>query len=159
MAVRPARLEDITKIIPVFVEYERASVSYLPEEYRALRRKREPLEEHIARALERDIAREESRFLVYEDEGVIVGYAYGTIRDDEHPLYDPPRTGEFSDLAVLTSHQGRGIASALWKELLDWFREERCELVTLSVNANNAARAIYEKWGFEEFYVRMIKKL
>ncbi|MFT4307771.1 MAG: N-acetyltransferase family protein [Candidatus Woesearchaeota archaeon] len=159
MAVRPARSEDIARIIPIVMEYERESASYLSEEYRAIRRTKEPLDEHLARSLENEIVRADARFLVYEDGGSIVGYAHGMIRDDTHMVYDRPRSGEFSELAVLPSHRGRGIASALWDELLDWFREEDCAFVTLSVNANNRARAIYEKWGFDEFYVRMIKKL
>jgi len=47
----------------------------------------------------------------------------------------------------------------LWKELLAWFNKKNCKFVSLSVNANNNARKIYQKWGFEIFYLRMIKKL
>ena len=159
MSVRPARQEDIPALVPVVSDYERTSVSLLSENYRPLRRIREPFEENLSRALEACIASPESQLFVYEEEGAVVGYAIGKIREDNDILYDPPRTGEFSELAVLQSHRGKGRASALWNTLLGWFREQGCEFVTLSVNANNTAREIYGKWGFETFYVRMIKKL
>ena len=159
MVVRVARTEDIPALIPVILDYECTSVSMLSENYRSLRRMREPIEERLSRNLESCIADSESQLFVYEEEGVVVGYAIGKIREADDVLYDPPRTGEFSELAVLPSHRGKGRASALWNPLLAWFREQGCEFVTLSVNANNTARAVYEKWGFETFYIRMIKKI
>ena len=94
-----------------------------------------------------------------EDNGKIVGYIFGEILENSHPLFKKPKTGELSDLAVLKTYQGKGIAGKLWKELLVWFVKKKCKMVTLSVNSNNSAQEIYKKWGFDVFYFRMIKKI
>jgi ribosomal protein S18 acetylase RimI-like enzyme len=159
MKVRTAKISDIESIIPVFMDYEKASEGYLSEEYKSMRNKKKPLKKHIKLAFDKDIQQKNGKFLVVEDEDKIVGYIFGEVRDDSHPLFKRPKTGEFNDLAVLKSYQGKGIASKLWNELENWFVKKNCEMVTLSVNINNSAQEIYAKWGFEKFYLRMIKKL
>ena len=159
MRIRTAKLKDIDSIIPVFMDYEKASESYLSKEYKSMRNKKKPLKKHIKLAFEKDIKKKNSKFLVIEDEGKIVGYIFGEIRDDSHPLFKRPKTGELNDIAVLNAYKGQGIASKLWKELLNWFIEKKCEMITLSVNFNNKAQKAYKKWGFDVFYLRMIKKL
>lgn len=124
-----------------------------------MRNKKKPLEKHIKLSFKRDILKKNSKFLVMEDEGKLIGYIFGEIRDDSHPLFKVPKSGELNDLAVLKEYQGKKIASQLWKKLLEWFVRNNCKIITLSVNYNNQAREIYENWGFEKFYLRMIKKL
>ena len=159
MKIRKARIEDVDLIIPVFKEYELASESYLPDKYKCIRNKRKPLKKHIKIALEKDITKKNSKFLVMEHNNMIVGYIFGEIRENKHPLFKEPKTGEVSDLAVLNEYQGKGIAGKLWRELENWFIKNKCEFISLSVNSNNTAQEIYKKWGFELFYLRMIKKL
>ncbi|MFT4309212.1 MAG: N-acetyltransferase family protein [Candidatus Woesearchaeota archaeon] len=159
MRIRKAKTEDIDQIIRVFKDYEKASISYLPKKYKVMRRKKKPINKHIRLALTIDIEKKSSRFLVMEDNNTIVGYILGEIRDDNHPLFNRPKTGEFSDIAVLKEYQGRGIASKLYYKLEEWFINNKCEMITLSVNKNNPAKNIYENWGFESFYMRMIKKI
>lgn len=159
MKVRTAKIEDIELIIPVFMDYEKASEGYLSRKYRSMRNKKKPLKKHIKLAFEKDIQQKNGKFLVMEDQGRILGYIFGEIRDDRHPLFKRPKTGELNDIAVLKEHQGKGIASKLWNELQDWFIKKDCEMITLSVNINNSAQEIYKRWGFEKFYLRMIKKL
>ena len=159
MKIRTAKLNDIDSIIPIFMDYEKASEGYLSEKYRSMRNKKKPLKKHIKLAFEKDIKKKNSKFLVMEDDGKIVGYIFGEIRDDSHPLFEIPKTGEFSDIAVLKKYQGKGIASRLWDELQNWFIKNKCKMITLSVNSNNNAQKIYRRWGFDVFYLRMIKKL
>lgn len=159
MKIRAAKIQDIEKIIPIFLDYERASEDYLSNKYKSLRNKKKPLKKYIKKAFERDIKQKNSKFLVLETDNNIVGYIFGEIRDDTHPLFKRPKTGEFNDLAVLKEYQGKGIASKLWKELEKWFIQKNCEMISLSVNINNPAQEIYTKWGFEKFYLRMIKKI
>jgi ribosomal protein S18 acetylase RimI-like enzyme len=159
MKIRTAKIEDINQIIIVFKEYEKASIGYLSTEYKCMRNKKKPLEKHIKLALKKDIKQKNSKYLVMEDNNKVVGYIFGEIRDDSHPLYNRPKTGELNDLAVLKEYQGKSISTKLWKSLLIWFKENKCEMVTLSVNCNNKAQEIYKKWDFELFYLRMIKKI
>ena len=159
MIIRTAKMKDIDQIMVVFKDYDNASIDYLPTKYKLMRNKKKPIEKHIKLALEKDIKQKDSKYLVMEDKDKIVGYIFGEIRDDSHPLYDRPKTGELNDLAVLKEHQGKGISTKLWEELWAWFKKNKCEMVTLSVNCNNKAQEIYKKWGFDLFYWRMIKKI
>jgi len=124
MQIRIAQPRDVNKIIPVFKDYEKASVSYLPKKYKSMRNKKKPLNKHIKIALLKDIKQKNSRFLIMEDNKKIVGYIFGEIRKDKHPLFKRPKTGELNDIAVLKTYQGTGIAGKLWKELLNWFEKK-----------------------------------
>jgi GNAT superfamily N-acetyltransferase len=159
MKIRRAKLEDIDSIIPVFLDYEESSMKYLAKKYKAMRDKKNPLLKHIKKALEEDIVKKNGRYLIMEHEKRIIGYIFGEIREDKHPLFKRPKTGEFSDIAVKKEYQGQGISSLLYKELEEWFIKRKCEMITLNVNINNDAKKIYERWGYEPYYLRMIKKL
>jgi ribosomal protein S18 acetylase RimI-like enzyme len=159
MKIRKATTKDLEQIKTVFLDYEKASMGYLPRKYRLLRNKTKPIDKNIRKALLKDIHAKEAIFLVAEEHKRVVGYIFGHIRDDRHPLWNPPKTGELTDIAVLSTHRGFGIGSKLWHELLKWFKKEKCTFITLSVNVNNNAQEIYKKWGFDKFYLRMIKKM
>lgn len=159
MEIRSAKLGDVEQMIPVLQDYEIASESYLLEKYKYMRNKKSPLKECMKLSLQEQIQKKNGKFLVAEKENKIVGYIFGEIRDDNHLLFDRPKTGELNNIAVLKTHQGQRISSQLWAQLQDWFIENKCELITLSVNINNSAQKIYKKWGFDKFYYRMIKKL
>jgi diamine N-acetyltransferase len=159
MKIRTAKTEDVNQIMIVFKEYEEASICYLSKEYKSMRNKKKPVDKHIKLALKKDIKQKNSKYFVMEENDKVVGYIFGEIRDDSHPLYNRPKTGELNDIAVLKEYQGKSISTKLWKVLLAWFKENKCEMVTLSVNSNNKAQEIYKKWGFELFYLRMIRKI
>ena len=160
MIVRKAEIKDIEEIIPVFQEYESASLGYLPKKYQCIRNKKEPIIENIKKAFIKDIRYKDSIFLIALDDKKIVGYIYGIVRDDQHPLFKPVKTGELNDIAVLKEYRSKGIASLMWKELDKWFKRQDCKMITLSVNCNNDhAQEVYKKWGFETFYLRMIKSI
>ncbi len=159
MRIRTAKIKDIDSLIPVFLEYEQDSVGYLPGKYKCMRNKKAPLMKHIKLAFKKYIKQKNSLFLVAEEEGKILGYIFGEIRDDKHPLFKLPKTGELNDIAVLRTCRGKRISGRLWKELLAWFIKNKCKIITLSVNSNNQAKEIYKHWGFDVFYFRMIKKL
>jgi len=159
MKIRTAKLNDIEAIIPVFMDYEKASEDYLSDKYKCMRSKKKPLKKYIRLALKQDIQRENAKFLVIVEKDKIIGYIFGEIRNDEHPLFKRPKGGELSDVAVLKKYRGKGIATKLWSELKKWFVKNKCETITLSVNMNSKAQELYKKWGFENFYLRMIKKI
>jgi ribosomal protein S18 acetylase RimI-like enzyme len=160
MVIRKAKLKDIELLIPVFLDYEKDSENYLDKKFKALRNKKKPLNKNIKLAFKKNIPKKNSLFLVFEENKQILGYIFGEIRSDKHPLFNIPKTGELNDIAVLKTMRGKGISSMLWKELEMWFLKKRCTFITLSVNINNIlAQEIYKKWGFEEFYFRMIKSI
>ncbi len=57
--------------------------------------------------------------------------------------------GYITNVAVLPSHRGKGIASAIIESLLDFSEEKKLEFVTLEVRESNLpAIRLYEKMGF-----------
>ena len=56
------------------------------------------------------------------------------------------------DVAVLPSHRGRGIAAQLFAEVETIARERgACKLTLEVLSGNRAARALYEKLGFDDY--------
>jgi ribosomal-protein-alanine N-acetyltransferase len=81
-------------------------------------------------------------FLVAEKQGHIVGYAVGRIVGLE---------GELVSIAVRPELRRRGVGSALWTGLCDFFQRAGVKAVRLHVRLSNlVARAFYTKLGFEE---------
>jgi ribosomal-protein-alanine N-acetyltransferase len=79
-------------------------------------------------------------------EGEIVGYAGLAAAGDQ---------ADVQTIAVTAGHQGTGVGGALLTELLAEAARRRAETVFLEVRADNPrARAVYERFGFEEIGVR-----
>ena len=96
-----------------------------------------------------------SRMLVADDAGDVVGYIVARYVVDE---------AEIANLAVATTHRGRGIAARLLDTALDIGRGLGTTQVFLEVRDSNiAARALYAGRGFEElgrrarYYVRPVE--
>lgn len=65
-----------------------------------------------------------------------------------------------SDLAVLPSHEGKGIARALLDHAERFARQHRCERLQLAVfPGNERARKLYEAAGYGIEMLRMVKPL
>lgn len=84
-------------------------------------------------------------FLVAECGGEVVGYTIGAL------VQHRPATGWIVRLAVAGHHRRRGYGERLLAAVTGILRERGAEEVYLSVSpTNHAARAIYEKHGFQE---------
>jgi GNAT superfamily N-acetyltransferase len=70
-------------------------------------------------------------------------------------LYLSPGSSEMRlmDLIILPAWRQRGLARALLSAVLDWVLGEHLEL-TLHVEADNPARAWYQRLGFEDVALR-----
>ncbi|MBC6464590.1 ribosomal protein S18-alanine N-acetyltransferase [Actinomadura alba] len=63
--------------------------------------------------------------------------------------------GDVQTIGVRSDRRGRGIGAALLTALLDEAARRDCEVVFLEVRADNeAARKLYERFGFTEISVR-----
>lgn len=63
--------------------------------------------------------------------------------------------GYITNVVVHPAYRRKGIATALFDELKDYAEKEKLERITLEVRASNAAaRALYERLGFEEEGIR-----
>ncbi|KRF18945.1 hypothetical protein ASG90_03400 [Nocardioides sp. Soil797] len=93
-----------------------------------------------------DLEREGRRFVVFEDDFEVVGYAITMLAGD---LTDLARIG------VHPSRQREGIAAALLDHVIDAAREDGADRMLLEVSAvNPEALAFYAATGFEHIDTR-----
>ncbi|MBZ5707482.1 MAG: ribosomal protein S18-alanine N-acetyltransferase [Acidobacteriia bacterium] len=80
--------------------------------------------------------------LVIEEELAVQGFLVGRVLEGEW---------EIENIAIAGSARRRGLGTRLLGEFLDLARAQGSEAVFLEVReSNQAARSLYEKWGFLE---------
>jgi len=68
--------------------------------------------------------------------------------------------GHISDLVVAPAAEGRGVGRALMAAAEAWARERGYRLLTLNVfDANQRARALYERLGYRPDVIKLVKPL
>jgi ribosomal protein S18 acetylase RimI-like enzyme len=143
--IRPATLDDLSAIGEItaaafgLVSFARISQDYFGE----------PLggknwDEYKSKSVMDEARQCVENFIIAEIDDVIVGYA-SVLFDEECGL------ATVGHNAVLPKYQGRGIGSALQREVIRRFREKgytRWKVTTLA--HDYPAQRVYEKMGFEE---------
>jgi ribosomal protein S18 acetylase RimI-like enzyme len=108
------------------------------------------------------LAKHKGRFLVAVSGNVIVGYAtlYAEVIADEEPEEFASSYASVGDLVVTETARGQGIGKLLLQECETLARAADQKYFQLSVlGQNQDARKFYTSAGFEEFYIRLEKKL
>lgn len=109
----------------------------------------------LAKAL--DEGMEAPAIFIAEEHGRPVGFIHLTIADD---YYTDRDTGHIADVVVAEAAGGRGVGSALIAYAEEWARQRGYTMLTLNVfTANRRARELYARMGFEEEWIRCIKRL
>jgi ribosomal protein S18 acetylase RimI-like enzyme len=110
----------------------------------------------LAAALERP-AVHTALFVAEDDGGRPAGFIHLTTT---HDYYTDSHAAHIADVVVSADAGGRGIGSALMKHAEDWARQRGFEMLTLNVfSANRGARDLYARLGFDEEWIRCIKRL
>jgi len=73
--------------------------------------------------------------------------------------FAPKKTIHIHVVYVLPPFRRSGVASALLSQILDWGRAVGAEQCTLNVLANNPARSLYDKIGFSEFELKLVRPM
>ncbi|HYY92324.1 MAG TPA: GNAT family N-acetyltransferase, partial [Candidatus Dormibacteraeota bacterium] len=102
-------------------------------------------------------------FWVAEEDGRIVGYAYGYFKDAPDSVlrkYGATRVAYLASMAVDPRYRGKGIASSLLARLLDEFQKAGADLVLVDCPAEaTSAKSIYDKLGFQVRGYNLMLKL
>ncbi len=107
--------------------------------------------ENLARSLQGDTM----RVMIAEEDGVVVGFIMGAVRELP-PVYVEKRSGHISDALVTARCRRRGIGARLYRAMTDWFRERGASFVELSAAASNpGAVAFWRKMGFTDYMLRL----
>ena len=92
------------------------------------------------------VVREDTLFLVCEDEQNVVGYIGMYISFDE---------GDITNVAVDSACRKKGYGESLVSKAIELAKEKKIEMIMLEVRVSNApAISLYKKMGFEELGIR-----
>lgn len=92
------------------------------------------------------VTREDTMFLVCEEEQNIVGYIGMYLSFDE---------GDITNVAVAPAYRKRGYGEAIVSKAIELAKEKQLEMILLEVRVSNApAISLYKKMGFEEIGIR-----
>ena len=142
MTIRDATAADLSALDPL----KRAFESEIPEppwvEF--------DIEQELGRFA--DVLAREIAVVAEDDDGAVVGFALARRLGR--------RLGLITDLYVVPSARGHGLATLLVRRVVARLRELGLDMVRLEVLATNArARSIYAQWGFDEEGLALVVSL
>lgn len=86
-----------------------------------------------------------------------IGFIHGEIQS--HPLITPKRTGFVTSFFVKPEYRNLGVGKELYSEMKNWFKEKVCVALELEVSEGNPAIEFYQKIGFENYMIKLVKNL
>ncbi|MBE2268478.1 MAG: GNAT family N-acetyltransferase [Anaerolinea sp.] len=152
VVIRPAAAGDIDAIARLWlalVEFHREIDGDLPAAAPngALR---------YARRLIDRVEDSQSRVLVAEADGHVVGYVLGMVVDLVPEMFAQPPSGFLADIFVDAEHRRQGVGRALVDALAAWFREHGLDYYEWHVAARNtAAVEFWRAVGGRDVMLRM----
>ncbi|HEV8621313.1 MAG TPA: GNAT family N-acetyltransferase [Actinomycetota bacterium] len=148
MKVRQATPEDVPALVALFQELDR-----MQSDWRVFT-PRPGFYDEVGLKYREAMSTENAVVLVAEDEGEIVGMAYGEVRIPSR--FSDERALELSGVVVRTGYRGRGVGRALVQEAARFAGELGVEWVELKTFApNQGAMAFWEGLGFTPRVVQM----
>jgi GNAT superfamily N-acetyltransferase len=146
--VRQATPEDVPALVALFQELDR-----MQSDWRVFT-PRPGFYDEVGLKYREAMSTENAVVLVAEDEGEIVGMAYGEVRIPSR--FSDERALELSGVVVRTGYRGRGVGRALIQEAARFAGELGVEWVELKTFApNQGAMAFWEGLGFTPRVVQM----
>ena len=145
MTIRFAEERDIPGMIALLQQVGEVHHQIRPDLFRSGAQK---YDEKDLAVLLKDAARP---ILIADMEGRAAGYAFCILQQTrENPVLCDRKVLYIDDICVDEDLRGRGIASALYRRVLEFARELGCDAVTLNVwCGNDSAMKFYEKCGMK----------
>ena len=156
MKIRKANKNDLEQLTQLIIEFKEGLTDFEPEDLKVFRRKEKSMG-LIKKSVQEEIDNPNGLFLVAEDEKKLVGFAFGTIRENIHMVFDTVKFGMLNHIWLTKNYRGQGLASKFKEELFQWFKSKDCKYIKLLVLDANPAKQIYEKWGFKIVLDSMVK--
>ncbi len=151
MKVRQATPEDVPALVALFQELDR-----MQSDWRVFT-PRPGFYDEVGLKYREAMSTENAVVLVAEDEGEIMGMAYGEVRVPSR--FSDERALELSGVVVRTGYRGRGVGRALVLEAARFAGELGVEWVELKTFApNQGAMAFWEGLGFTPRVVQMTQE-
>jgi GNAT superfamily N-acetyltransferase len=110
-----------------------------------------------------EIAAYEGTFCVAIENDNVIGFGVGIVirpSPDEHLSLIESSRGRITQLYVVESHRGHGIARELIQHLENYLAAKGCDVVLIEVFApNHAARQFYEARGYQERDIHVVRQI
>jgi GNAT superfamily N-acetyltransferase len=115
---------------------------------------RESIEQDLAKYMMGDL----TLFLVAEVGGKIAGFLSGDVKIERQMNFS--RQGRIHNFFVTWEMRGQGIGREhLWTKAMEWYREKKCNYVTLEAYEGSPAIKFYKERGFETTQLIMVNTL
>lgn len=148
MKVRQATLDDVPALVALFQELDR-----MQSDWRVFT-PRPGFYDEVGAKYREAMNTENAVVLVAEDDGEVVGMAYGEVRVPSR--FSDERAMELSGVVVRAGYRGRGVGQALVKEAARFAKEIGVEWIELKTFApNQGAMAFWEGMGFTPRVVQL----
>ena len=151
--IRKATMSDIHTISELYREQFREMSKLIPDFIKEGDQSKE--------FIENTITNKESDILVYENNGIAVGFILLQAKTrPDFPFMLPGKYCYIMDIIVTESHRGKGFGTNLMKSAKNWAKEHDCIFINLDVLVNNpSAIKLYSKLGFipkaQEMYCKL----
>lgn len=117
---------------------------------------------YIDRLLEK-VESTDGKIFIAEEDGRPLGFVAGIISggDSDDSLDHYPATeGNVVELVVSQKHRGQGTGRMLMEKMEEFLKENGCEYVRVGCFAGNTGtHAFYEKCGYGDRYIELLKRL
>jgi ribosomal protein S18 acetylase RimI-like enzyme len=154
MQIRKAKIVDVPRIAEMAVDFSR----YLDniERYYALSK---DLQKLLLDYFRKNVYSSKSLLLVATDGEKIFGFALAKIL--KTPLiWNKKPYGEITHMYLEKKYQRAGMADEFLSCFYQWFKEKKIKEVELTVlEKNKQARNAWKKYGFQDYYLRLRKKI
>lgn len=102
-------------------------------------------------------------FWVAEDNGIVVGFAYGHFKEVPEEILEKwgaKKIGYIDSMAVARDQRRKGVGQALLTKILAEFKKAGADTILLDCPAEAVgARQLYEKMGFEPRFYGLKKRV
>ncbi len=154
MVIREATIDDLNKILEL-----KKLIKDDEKKYNNSLLDFDDVKEYYTNYTKNDIKGKYRKLFISEVKGeivgIILGKQYRSLKIAGYKL-----RGYVSNLYVKKEFRKKGIAKKLINKLFSWFKEKGVKEMTLEIYfGNKIARELYGKLGFENYSVKMLKKL
>ncbi len=118
-------------------------------------------EKYFERTLEQ-IKKYDGKMFLATKENKALGVIVGIIYNEEESTFEfkAPKRGKIVDVVVSKENQSSGIGTKLLDRMEEYFKEVGCKGILLDVFAyNESAKKLYEKIGYFDRNIEMMKKI